>query len=66
MNDSLSGQTAFAYWAMSVLTLRVMQRLASRRFGLDLVEAMLDYVYVFTAKYEEFQSRRQLPGKTAG
>jgi len=26
--------------------------------ALDLIEAMLDYVYVFTAKFEQFKSRR--------
>jgi hypothetical protein len=27
--------------------------------ALSLAEALLNYIYVFTAKYEEFQSRRQ-------
>jgi hypothetical protein len=30
--------------------------------ALDLVEAMLDYVYVFSAKFEEFKARRQPVG----
>lgn len=35
--------------------------------ALSLAEALLNYVYVFTAKYEEFQNRRQSsPGKTVG
>jgi hypothetical protein len=34
--------------------------------ALSLAEALLNYIYVFTAKYEEFQNRRQSPGKTAG
>ncbi|WP_406269033.1 DUF4145 domain-containing protein [Actinacidiphila glaucinigra] len=34
--------------------------------ALSLAEALLDYVYVFTARYEEFQKRRQPPaGGTA-
>lgn len=31
--------------------------------ALQLAEALLDYIYVFTAKYEEFQQRRAKPGK---
>ncbi|MEU0216587.1 DUF4145 domain-containing protein [Streptomyces sp. NPDC006265] len=33
--------------------------------ALSLAEALLNHVYVFTVKYEEFQNRRQSPGKTA-
>ncbi|MGW1705873.1 DUF4145 domain-containing protein [Streptomyces sp. NPDC002206] len=29
--------------------------------ALELAEALLDYIYVFTAKYEEFQKRRSAP-----
>ncbi|MFE9395658.1 DUF4145 domain-containing protein [Streptomyces flavidovirens] len=29
--------------------------------ALSLAEALLNYIYVFTAKYEEFQNRRQSP-----
>ncbi|MDQ0843362.1 DUF4145 domain-containing protein [Streptomyces sp. V1I6] len=29
--------------------------------ALSLAEALLNYIYVFTAKYEEFQKRRQAP-----
>ena len=29
--------------------------------ALDLIEAMLDYVYVFSAKYEQFKARRDAP-----
>ena len=29
--------------------------------ALSLAEALLNYIYVFTAKYEEFQNRRQAP-----
>jgi hypothetical protein len=30
--------------------------------ALDLVEAMLDYVYVFTVKFQQFKARRDTPG----
>ena len=33
--------------------------------ALSLAEALLNYVYVFTVKYEEFQNRRRSPGSTA-
>lgn len=33
--------------------------------ALSLAEALLNYIYVFTVKYEEFQNRRQSPEKTA-
>ncbi|MFK0288789.1 DUF4145 domain-containing protein [Streptomyces sp. NPDC090499] len=38
------------------------------RDALDLAEALLDYIYVFTAKYAEFQLRRSTPpgGSPAG
>ena len=29
--------------------------------ALDLIEAMLDYVYVFSAKFEQFKARRDAP-----
>lgn len=31
--------------------------------ALALAEALLDYIYVFTTKYDEFQKRRSNPGK---
>ncbi|MFI1018080.1 DUF4145 domain-containing protein [Streptomyces sp. NPDC020965] len=34
--------------------------------ALSLAEALLNYIYVFTAKYEEFQNRRRSPGTSAG
>ena len=31
--------------------------------ALDLVEAMLDYVYVFSVKFQQFKTRRNAPNK---
>jgi hypothetical protein len=31
--------------------------------ALDLIEALLDYVYVFAARFEEFKARRDSPGR---
>lgn len=33
--------------------------------ALDLVEAMLDYVYVFSAKFEQFKARRDEPARSS-
>jgi hypothetical protein len=32
--------------------------------AIDLIEAVLDYVYVFTTKFEEFKARRDSPDRT--
>jgi Domain of unknown function (DUF4145) len=34
------------------------------RDALDLIEAILDYVYVFSAKFEQFKVRRDAPGSS--
>ena len=32
--------------------------------ALDLIEAMLDYVYVFSAKFEQFKARHDAPTRS--
>lgn len=66
MHDRLNGQTACVSWAMSVphFTDQVVTR-QDASDALDLVEAMLDYVYVFSAKFEQFKARRDEPARSS-
>ena len=60
-HDCLNGQTACgssATWVPTFTDKVVTKQDASD--ALDLIEAMLDYVYVFSVKFEQFKARRDV------